>query len=278
MGTENTLYMLRSVNDDIGDSFIIKTADEKIIVVDGGWAKETENFLRCLRAVTGTEKPRIDAWFLTHAHDDHVEVFLDVMERLPNALRFARVYLCFPPEGTYKDVDDWAYNILRRYYALRPGFADRETVLRDGDVFDIGCARITVLYTYNPAFVLCNESSLIFRMDIGGKSMLFTGDCEPNACAKVLSDPERAKLLDCDICKMSHHGQNGATKEFYQAVSPEICLWPTPAWVWDNRSGNLRTEETKKWVKELGVRKNYISMNGNVKLVFGGAIEQGEVL
>ncbi len=276
MKHENAIHMLRCVNDDIGDSFIITTADGKLIVVDGGYSVETAHFLRYLWRLTGRARPHIDAWFLTHPHDDHVEVFLDAASRGADAVEFDKVYFNFPEPSFYEGIDSWAVNILKRFYALEPGFADRTTILHDGDVLRIGQATITVLYAFDPAFQNCNESSLVFRLELGGKSVLFTGDCEENACRKILADPEKRALLACDICKMSHHGQNGATRAFYEAASPEICLWPTPAWVWDNRNGNLHTFETREWVDALGVKKHYVSMNGDrvIPLDEDGAVRQ----
>ena len=94
---------------------------------------------------------------------------------------------------------------------------------------------------------------------------MFTGDAFVFSGNKVLSNPEYKDLLDCDICKMSHHGQSGVTKEFYQAVNPEICLWPTPTWVWNNDHETivLQTTEVRGWIEEIGVEKNYVSWQGS---------------
>ena len=73
---------------------------------------------------------------------------------------------------------------------------------------------------------------------------------------------------------MAHHGHSGATKELYTVVSPKICLWPTPAWLWDNdpgtgyNTGNWKTIETRKWMEELGVQQNYVEKDGDVTIKF----------
>ena len=33
---------------------------------------------------------------------------------------------------------------------------------------------------------------------------------------------------------MAHHGQDGVEMDVYRVIKPEICLWPTPDWLWDN--------------------------------------------
>ena len=71
---------------------------------------------------------------------------------------------------------------------------------------------------------------------------------------------------------MSHHGQSGATKELYKEISPKICLWPSPDWLWNNdsgageNSGPWKTLETRKWMEELGVTKNYIEKDGDITI------------
>ncbi|MBR3553420.1 MAG: TIM barrel protein [Clostridia bacterium] len=260
----NAIHMLKSVEDTICDSFIITTEDGKVIVIDGGHKFETGYFLEYLKAVTGECKPHVDAWFLSHPHDDHVQVFYEVVENRPNALTFDKVLLNYAPVGFYEEVnDDESENNVREYHRLRAQFADKEQILHDGDEFSIGAAKFTVLYTFDPAFKGCNDSSFIARMDLAGTSVLLTGDAGVNAGKKTLEAWGDSGLLDCDYCKMAHHGQDGVDRDFYEAVSPEVCLWPTPSWVWDNRNGNLQTLEVRAWMEELGVQKNYVAMNGS---------------
>ena len=261
---KNAVHMLKSVEDTICDSFIITTEDGKVIVVDGGHEFETEYFIEYLKAVTGQEVPKIDAWFLSHPHTDHVEVFNEVAENRSKQVKFDKVLLKYAPYKFYADInEEEGSSMVGEFERISKAFPEKVQTLNDGDVFNIGAAKITVLYTFDPSFENVNESSSIFRMDLGGKSILFTGDAGVNAGNKVLNNPEYRKLLKCDICKMSHHGQDGTSKEFYEAVSPEICLWPTPTWVWDNRNGNLKTLEVRDWIDEIGVKENYKAFEGS---------------
>ncbi|MEE1066621.1 MAG: MBL fold metallo-hydrolase [Acutalibacteraceae bacterium] len=259
----NAIHMLKSVTDTIGDSFIITTDDGKVIVFDGGMTSETDYFLEYLRQATGNRKPHIDAWFLSHPHDDHCEVFLNVIENYGDALTFDKVYVNFAPIDFYSDTDEEADRILHDYARLRPLFEAKEQILSEGDIFNIGTAKFTVLYSFDSAFTGCNDSSLVFRMELGGKSVMFTGDSGVKSGQKILKNWGNSDMLKSDICKMAHHGQGGCDRDFYEAVSPEICLWPTPSWVWDNRNGNLQTLEVRAWMDELGVQKNYVAKDGS---------------
>ena len=266
---QNAIHMLKSVKHTIGDSFIITTEDGKVIVIDGGDKEDVGYFLDYLKSVTGQKKPHIDAWFLSHPHDDHCEVFLRVVAEDDCPVTFDRVYANFAEDPQfYEGTDSWAVGVLTRYYALLPRFADKAAALHEGDSFQVGAAKFTVLYTFNPAWKDCNASSTIMRMDLGGKSVMFTGDANVQPGRYVLEKYIDSGLLKCDICKMAHHGQDGVDRSFYEAVDPEICLWPTPQWVWENRGGQLKTLEVREWIKELGVKKNMIAKDGTQVIRF----------
>ena len=262
---QNAIHMLRSVTDTIGDSFIITTEDGKVIVVDGGHKTETDYFVEYLKAVTGRRKPHIDAWFLSHPHTDHVELFYEVAENRANQVTFDKVMLNFVPYALYESRSQQeGMEMVGEFDRISRAFPEKVQILQTGEVLGVGDAKITVLYTPDTSFIDVNEHSVIFRMDLGGTSIMFTGDAQVNAGNKTIADWQSSGLLDCDYCKMAHHGQDGVGKNFYEAVSPEVCLWPTPTWVYENTNGNLKTFETREWVKELGVRKEYKSFEGSV--------------
>ncbi|MBQ9552519.1 MAG: MBL fold metallo-hydrolase [Clostridia bacterium] len=260
----NAVHMLRSVRRTIGDSFIITTEDGKVIVIDGGSRKETGYFIAYLKAATGQKTPHIDAWFLSHPHDDHCNVFLDVVEHYGDLLSFDRVYADFAEEPSfYEGSDNWAVGVLTDYYRLLPRFADKAVKLKEGDVFNVGAARFTALYTFNPNWKEGNAASTVMRMDLGGKSVMFTGDANVLPGNYVVEKYGESGLLQCDICKMAHHGQDGVDKSFYEAVAPAVCLWPTPSWVWNNRGGKLKTPEVRGWIESLGVKENHVAKDGS---------------
>ena len=96
------------------------------------------------------------------------------------------------------------------------------------------------------------------------------GDTGVNLSKKLL-DTQKEKLKS-DIVQMSHHGQNGATKELYSQIQPQICMWPTPEWLWKNDSGTgedsgtWKTKATRKWMEELNVKENYVEKDGNITI------------
>ena len=266
---ENRITMLKSVEDTICNSFIITTEDGRVILIDGGHAAQTDYLLETLRRITGQDRPHIDAWFLSHPHDDHVDAFWDVMEHRLDEIELDTVYLNFPSKLFFVGNDESAEQTMEDFYRVLPLFADKMRILCGGDELDIGAAHFRVLYSQDFEFKGCNNASLVFRMDLGGKSALFTGDCGVEAGRKIVRLWKDSGLLRCDICQMAHHGQNGCGRDFYEAVSPSVCLWPTPSWLWTNLDGEgpFKTLETRKWMEELGVRENLVMKDGEHTLV-----------
>ena len=70
---KNAIYNLQTQTPIQMQSNVITTADGKVIAVDGGHRQDACYFINFLKEITGQEKPTIDAWFLTHAHDDHFD-------------------------------------------------------------------------------------------------------------------------------------------------------------------------------------------------------------
>lgn len=266
----NTIHMLKSVTDTICNSFIITTEDGKTIVIDGGFPSETDHFLSSLQEITGATIPHIDAWFLTHPHDDHVSVFFEVMEHHADKVTLGTVYLNFPSQSFVAKQDASAAQTMADFYRLMPRFADKMRILSGGDILDIGAAHFHILYSHDFEITanVCNNTSLVFRMELGGKSVMFTGDCGVEAGHKVLRLWKDSGLLQCDYCQMAHHGQNGCDRAFYEAVSPKACIWCTPTWLWNNDAGkgyNTHTWQTivvRGWMDELGVREHYVMKDG----------------
>ena len=108
-----------------------------------------------------------------------------------------------------------------------------------------------------------NNSSVMISVKAGGKTWLETGDMGVEGGQDAMK--KLGARLKHDIVFLAHHGQCGVDKEFYAAVAPEAAIWPTPTWLWDNRvengtcgSGPYRTNYTKCWMQDLGVKKNYL--------------------
>lgn len=262
-----TMYQLPSVADDHGDSYVIVTANNHIVVVDGGKKAETE-YLRGFIAALGNH---VDAWILTHPHYDHCGAFVELLHK-PMGLEIERVYHSrFTEEQIKKQreatVTNFYYDELDSIAALR-GIAI--TDCEPGMTFSVDGTHFKILSKRNPEITtnLINNSSMAFRVTDGKKSVVNLGDLGVEGGQKLLASKYRADL-DCDYLKMPHHGQSCCDEAFFKAITFKACLWPTPSWLWTNTrpggepgKGPWTTLQTRRWMDEKGIKEHYVMADG----------------
>ena len=255
-------------------SFAITTEDGKLIVIDGGYNEDALPLLSHLKELTNSEKPHIDAWFLTHAHDDHISAFATFFEKYSDCFSCDGVYYTFPSVPYFERYENGSAKTLRRFYENLPLYSSIAHIVSTGDVYQIGAASIEILQTYDDTttYDIVNNSSTVFRMTLGGKTTLFMGDAGELAGERLLARYQGA--LKSDICQPAHHGQDACLEDVYTAIAPEICLWCTPDWLWENNKylsrdpatvgcGPFTTLETRAWMEKLGVSQHYIAKDGD---------------
>ena len=270
---KNTVYMLAPVNGVQMNSFIITTADGKVIVIDGGFRCDAEKLISRLKEITGNNTPHIDAWFLSHAHCDHIDAFMEIIEKHPDELSFDRVYYNFPSVKYFEAYENHEAHTVAEFYALLPRFADKACIVSQYDSYVIGEAKIELLYSPDPDFThnAVNNSSIVFRLTLGKKTVIFLGDLGVEGGRKLLR--LHGERLKSDYCQMAHHGQNGVGRGFYEAAAPKACLWSTPDWLWNNDAGggynthSWKTVEVRGWMEELGVRHHFVNKDGTQVII-----------
>ena len=250
-------------------SYILRTKSGKLAVIDGGNHLDTDYLLEFLRSIS-QGKPVVEAWFLTHAHSDHVDAFLDIQREHAGEVDIRHVYYRFPDEGFIAAYEPGDVHTIREWNDLLPRFERLCVPVEEGQRIQVEELLFEVLYIPDPAFTTnaINNSSIVLRLTVDGQRVLFLSDLGVEAGEKLLASygPEGVRAT---ICQMAHHGQAGVAKTLYAAISPKICLWCTPQWLWDNDggsgygTGNWKTQETKNWLVRLGVQETYCIKDGN---------------
>lgn len=260
-----TLWQLESQINTIGNSYVIRTVNGKVIVMDGGYDKD---YLRGFIDALGGE---VEAWIISHPHDDHMTALSKMLEDL-NGLKISKVYHSRFPDELIDSEDVNTAELTRKFYSLLDNATDIEVVdCHCGDEFEIDGVNFKVLSEKNPEIRGYNESSMVIKMWDEHKSFIFLGDLAVKGGQKLL-DSEYAKDLECDYLQMAHHGQDGCDKHFYETVKFRACLWPSPSWVYNNdqgggfNTGRLKTVEVRNWMKELGITEHYVSNEGLVRI------------
>ena len=263
------LHMLASTTDTINTAFVLQWG-ETVLVVDGGFPHEAEHLHRVLRELGG----KVDAWFLTHAHDDHISALFTMLEQYDD-IQVGKVYYHFPSDEFLSRMEPRQRKLSTQELldTLRRTLAQRNipvVTVETGDcyTFDGFCVRVLRTPDETITHKGINNASCVYRVELPRESILFLGDLGKEGGHQLLktTPPE---LLRADYVQMAHHGQNGCDRAFYEAVAPEICIWPTPTWLWNNDAGkgynthSWQTVIVQGWMNEIGVKTNYIAKDGD---------------
>lgn len=258
------LWQLPSQIDSIGNSYVVQTANGKVIVMDGGFEAEKDYLRGFIDALGG----KVDAWIISHPHDDHITAIIALLEN-PKGLKIDKIYHSRFPDVLIDAESEKTAEITRKFYSLLDNATDIEVVdCHCGDEFEIDGVNFKILSEKNLEMANrnpYNNSSMAYKMWDSEKSFIFLGDLGVEGGQKLL-DSEYAKDLECDYLQMAHHGQNGCDKKFYQTVKFRACLWPSPKWVYNAPMGRLKTAEVRGWMKELGITEHYVSNEGLARI------------
>lgn len=129
-----------------------------------------------------------------------------------------------------------------------------------GNEYQLGDAIITILAPISDAYEDLDDYSIVFRVDHGRNSFLFTGDV-----GRVSEDELLASRADIDVnvLKVSNHGANtSSTKAFLAATTPSIAIISCGK---DNKEGYPESS-TMKALEEEGALVLRTDVNGNIQI------------
>ena len=248
--------------------YILKTENGKLIVIDGGTIDDADNLINQIYKNGG----KVDHWFITHAHDDHAGAFTKVVNE--TKIEIDNVYISLNDYSWYAENEPDRAEFSKTLIDTVKQGRIKDVVIEPeiNQIIEIDNLKAEILGIKNPEIVenAGNEQSMVIKFDTGERTLLVLGDTGVQSSEKLLRTQK--DKLKSDVVQMAHHGQAGATKELYEQVRPEICLWPCPEWLWNNdagegyNSGNWKTIETRQWMEELGVKQNYIEKDGTITI------------
>ena len=229
----------RTVN--CGMFYVVRLSDNSLILVDGGHIyqasdKTVAHMMDFLHEITGTkdgETITIAAWYITHAHGDHVSGTAKLLNRYHDQLDLKRVMYNFPSfqvrASGYDPLTTVAKGIVRRLYP------DVQFLkLHSGMRFPLADTEIEILYTHED--VVCPETgftytpgdynctSTVLRLFFDGGSVLLLGDIS-EAAEAVMAERYNAEVLKSDVVQVAHHCFNRLTSIYNLADAP-IALMP----------------------------------------------------
>lgn len=268
---------------DCGMSYVLQLDSGHFFLVDGGYFTpgEAENLYRFLCAHT-EGKPVIDAWFFSHAHQDHVGAFLDMMEAHRNDLVIRKLIYNIQPLALPETSEGWRQikndlaTVKRFYEVVEQYCADVQKITpHTGDTWQMDEVSVEVLYTHEDLDVpsTFNDHSTVLRLETAGWSLLLLGDLYKEGSRILLAHcPEKLK---CDIVQVAHHGFAGATPELYRATEAHYALWPSTE---KNIAENITREANDYLLHHSGVRRHLIGGKETIRLGFPPRGERGDNL
>jgi competence protein ComEC len=201
-----------------GDACVVELPHGRVMVIDGGGsfdpafdpgAQVVAPFLwrRGIR--------RIDLLILTHPHPDHANGLPFLVENFA----VGEVW------------ENGAPTALPAALALRAAAAARQVPLGPPRAVELGGARVLPLAPLGPdgriaadAALGENDNSLVVAVQHAGRTLLFAGDVERAAEARLLA--RAPGLLRADLLKAPHHGsRTSSTEELVAAVRPGAVVF-----------------------------------------------------
>ncbi len=240
------------------NSYLIRTKNDKLIVVDGGEINDAD-FL--LEYIMKYGNGKVNYWYITHPHSDHVGALCELLGREDCNIEVENLYYSFNELKWYEQYDKRGYESEKLMYETleNPKIINKISCTKN-QVVDMDNIKCEIIRIANPEVTNSdngNDSSMIFKMtavDVD-KSIIFLGDGFNYTSKELLEEPEKLKSY---AVQMAHHGQNGVKKEVYDAIAPKLCFFNAPKWLYDNdngggyNSGKWKSIITRGWVEEYG--------------------------
>lgn len=246
--------------------YILKTKN-KTIVIDGGLKEDAQNLIDNINRIGGG---KVDVWFITHPHMDHAQAFMKIAES--SNIEIGKVYVTLNSLDWYKQYETERIEEIQNFFKIIESdkIKDKVKEVELNQIINIDNLKCEILGIKNPEITNnpINNSSMIIKMSINDKSMIFLADTGKESGEKLLIN--QGDKLKANIVQMAHHGQNGVNKNVYEKIQPKICLWPTPEWLWNNdpgtgyNTGNWTTLDTRSWIEDLNVKINYVEKDGDI--------------
>ena len=239
-----------------GMLYVAQTSSGRFVIIDGGMktAAHKATLLDYLATKSEGKKPVIACWMFTHLDGDHVDNAFDILLNHSEELEVQCLGCGFPVREDFAPVegDHPQHNLWRKSAAGVQEYAVArwekiKALYPNAEIWDMRCddrreiddVKLHVLisaFERLPMFPISHNSrSAVIKMtftqgtedESDDVTFMATGDSGGDERCEFMLKRYPASYLHSDILQVIHHGMYGGHTEFYQAVDPKICFWPT---------------------------------------------------
>ncbi len=201
-----------------GDCNFIKTPHGKACLIDGGgtYPGSLTSFdpsSTVIPFILDSGISSIDLAILSHAHGDHIQGLIKVVE----SLNVKKLVI-----GPQFELNADLSNLL----SLCKKKKVQVVQVTRGDTFNLDGIEFRVIHpSVQNNFIensSLNNNSLVLMLTYENTRVLFTGDIENQAEQEIM---DLNTVISADILKVGHHGSPGSTSQsFLEKVSPSVCI------------------------------------------------------
>ncbi len=234
-----------------GMCYIIRLADNSVIVIDGGIqaqmqgnngdyspAAQLDAFLHEITGTPSNEKATIACWYLSHGHDDHYGGFLEFIKKYHAKYDLKTVMANLPDNGLnaptpgatgwHNCINNWT-PVFEEYYPdcvfYKPHTGDKvqfadvtiEVLFTHEDLVDPVTGKTLIISDFN-------DTSTVTKISTNGMSMIIMGDASTLVEAKL--PKYYTSYIKADIVQLAHHGAN-AMPNTYALIKATHIFVPT---------------------------------------------------
>lgn len=289
-GAKTELYLLELYES--GNAYVIKLKNGHFVVHDGGTEAQAPYLVDFLESLTPDgEKPVIEGWFISHAHNDHygamVEIAMD--SKLRSRLIVQEVYFSAVSDQlliTWGETPVLTQSVTTAARVFDNGEGGKSVLCRPqlGQRYYFSDVVIDVSLTpeqferttYYTADV--NDTSIWLKHFIEGQTFFLGGDGAHTGARTIVNMFDKS-YVDVDVFSVLHHGIN-VYSYFTEFVSADTVLYTN--WrigsVYQNQPSVVSSRLEENALLQASAKENYHYGDGTVKLTFPYSVGTAEIL